>query len=87
MSKEDGRIAGHLFIETPGVGGVCACGRTWIDIAGTTSEDLNKDGIAHYGNLTTIEYQEIVVERDRVYNNAMGHRRPSARVEADNGTD
>jgi hypothetical protein len=61
----------------------------WTEISGTTEQDINVGGIAPYGNLTTIEYREIEAERDRIYSNAMGHRRPSARVESesDSGTD
>lgn len=52
-------IAGHTFDH-----GVCSCGRRWLDIRPSTSEDIDKPGIAHVGNLTHNELMQIVEARE-----------------------
>lgn len=56
-------IAGHLF----GLEGRCACGYRFGDISGVTRADIGSGGWAHSGSLIEREYDEIVVERDRIW--------------------
>lgn len=59
-------IAGHSFTEMIG-GRRCACGILWRHVISAMREDIHRPGFAHVGNLSPTEYDEIEVERDRVF--------------------
>ena len=65
-------IAGHYFTDSPHgricvavLSGGAVCHRRWLDIRNATSADIGKPHIAHIGNLTTTEAEQIAAERDR----------------------
>jgi hypothetical protein len=74
MSESERRIAGHVFTETPDRGRACSCGRRWVDIAGSTRDDIGRPDIAHYGALSEAEFAGIEAERDRLWTISMGSR-------------
>ena len=47
-------VAGHTFI-----GGICVCGRHWVEIRNATTGDVGQEGLAHIGKLTAGELAEI----------------------------
>lgn len=59
-------IAGHTFIDSP-TGRACACGRLWVQIAGTRHDDIGKPHIAHIGDLNVAEFEQIEAERERIW--------------------
>lgn len=62
-------IAGHDFEHTPG-GRRCKlgeCRKLWADISYVTKDDIGKSGWAHTGALNQAEYDQIVAERDRLF--------------------
>jgi hypothetical protein len=60
-------IAGHTFQDTPH-GRVCAgCGKRWVDLACVTRADVGKPDIAHEGNLSGNEVDQIEVEKERIW--------------------
>ena len=63
-----GTIAGHTFIDGPG-GRVCKyCTRTWIYLLDRRDQWVpGAPGLAHSGNLTSTEVDELNAEVDRIY--------------------
>jgi hypothetical protein len=53
------RIGGHEFPDH----GPCHCGIHWTTIRNTTLGQVGQPGIAHVGNLTRYEYDQIAAER------------------------
>jgi hypothetical protein len=49
-----GYAGGHNFKN-----GVCDCGRALVDIQWVTKDDINKPHIAHSGNATALEIEQI----------------------------
>lgn len=60
-------IAGHIF----SLEGKCSCGYRFADISSARRENVGKPHWAHTGSLTENEYNEIVTERERIYDLAM----------------
>lgn len=56
-------IAGHVF---PLFDERCTCGMRLPDLTGTTRDDIGKPNIAHVGQLTGFEYDQIEAYRDRL---------------------
>ena len=52
-------IAGHDFPNH----GPCTCGIRWLDIRNTRQTEVQQPNIAHTGNLTAHEYEQIEVAR------------------------
>ena len=52
-------VAGHSFPNF----GPCHCGLHWPTIRNVTPADVHKPGIAHTGNLSQFEYEQIAAER------------------------
>jgi hypothetical protein len=65
-------IAGHTFTETPEGKRVCACGKSWIDVAPASRSDLGTAGWAHTGTLSESELYEIEQERERIWLRGVG---------------
>jgi hypothetical protein len=61
-------IAGHIFT----LAGQCACGRRFEDISGAELSDVGRLNLAHQGSLTADAFQEIVAERERIWNLVAG---------------
>lgn len=59
-------IAGHSFTDQIG-GSRCPCGILWRHVISATREDIHRSGFAHVGNLSPTEFDEIEVERNRVF--------------------
>lgn len=60
-------IAGHTFTDTPS-GRVClGCGKRWTDIAPATRANIGEHGWAHHGELIEREADEIIAERERIW--------------------
>lgn len=59
-------IAGHIFEDTP-VGRICACGCYWRQIASASKADIGQLHIAHTGALNEVELNQILEERDRIW--------------------
>jgi len=73
-------IAGHTFVSRPNGRDECSCGKTWVDIAPATEDDIKKEGWAHSGSLTEFEYKQIVKERERRWDVGMGVTRKKEEV-------
>jgi hypothetical protein len=67
----DGKAGGHTFVN-----GLCDCGRRLVDLRGLALEtDLNKPNIAHAGNATVYEINEInalIAKMDAVFTTVLG---------------
>jgi hypothetical protein len=62
-------IAGHTFEMAPD-GRRCVtgeCRKLWADISYATKDDIGKSGWAHTGTLSQPEYDQIVAERNRLW--------------------
>jgi hypothetical protein len=60
-------IAGHTF----SLEGKCTCGKRFGDISDARREHVGKPDWAHSGTLTEHELNEIIAERERIYDLAM----------------
>lgn len=56
-------IAGHLFNDN----GKCSCGRRFADISIAERSDIGKPLYCHNGSLNEMGYNEIVMERERIW--------------------
>lgn len=63
-------LAGHIFQETED--GRCSCGKKFIDIAWAAETDVGKYDIAHSGQLTANELDQIIAERERIWRLVQG---------------